>query len=89
MKHVGQKAAFGNDPIQDIHFVGIQKPDRYRLRMRSNAFAMVTWRNNGETVRAWIKVDGDGRWVVGEDQIIGKNKEVRNEREIGSKSGPA
>lgn len=89
MKHLGQKAVFGNDPIQEIHFLGLQRPSRYRLQMRPNAWARVAWRNNGETVRAWIKVTDDGRWVVSPMQIIETNKEVRNEHETGSASGPA
>lgn len=89
MKHLGQKAAFGNDPIQEIHFLGMPRPSRYRLQRRPNAWARVAWRNNGETVRAWIKVTDDGRWVVSPRQIIEMNKEVRNEHETGSASGPA
>jgi hypothetical protein len=87
MKHKGQKAAFGNEPVQEIHFDGIERPTRFKLRMRHNEFARVTWQRDGQTVQAWIKVGEDGRWIVGAKQIMGMNKECRNERETSSAGG--
>lgn len=89
-KRLGQRAVFGNEPVREINFEGLQRPTRFKLRMRAGELAKVAWRENGETFQAWIRInDEDGRWVVGENQIIGTNKEFRNERETGSASGPA
>jgi hypothetical protein len=90
LKLLGQRAVFGNEPVREINFEGLQRPTRFKLRMRSGELAKVAWRENGETFQAWIKIDDeDGRWVVGQNQIIGTNKEFGNERKTGSASGPA
>ena len=75
-KKVGVRAVWGHQPKQKIHFIGIETPIRFKLRMRPTSFAHVTWKLGNEVVRAWIKIEDDGRWVVGDGQIIESNAQL-------------